>query len=77
MIVDAHIHLWGKGKPRAAHRKAPYSKEQALADMDAAGVDAAVIQPPAWDPDANAIAVAVTAHAMRFIPTPFVTRVCL
>ena len=61
MIVDAHIHLWEKGKPRAAHRQAPYSAEQAIVDMDAAGVDAAVIQPPAWDPDANAIAVAAAA----------------
>jgi len=67
VIVDAHIHLWEKGKPRAAHRQQPYSKEQALADMDAAGVDAAVIQPPAWDPDANRIAIAAaTAHPRRF-----------
>lgn len=56
-IVDAHIHIWAKGTPRAAHRQHPYSAEEALADMEAAGVDAAVIQPPAWDPDANAIAV--------------------
>jgi predicted TIM-barrel fold metal-dependent hydrolase len=56
-IVDAHIHIWAKGTPRSAHRQAPYSAEQALADMDAAGVEAAVIQPPAWDADANAIAV--------------------
>jgi len=35
--------------------------------MDAAGVDAAVIQPPAWDPDANRIAVeAARAHPRRF-----------
>ena len=66
-IVDAHIHLWEKGQPRAAHRQAPYSKDQALAEMDAAGVDAAVIQPPAWDPDANRIGVeAAAAHPQRF-----------
>src|SRR3954471_14891964 len=57
VIVDAHIHLWEKGTPRAAHRQAPYSKDQALADMAVAGVDAAVIQPPAWDPDADRIAI--------------------
>jgi predicted TIM-barrel fold metal-dependent hydrolase len=35
--------------------------------MDAAGVDAALIQPPAWDPDANRIAVeAARAHPRRF-----------
>lgn len=66
-IVDAHVHLWAKGKPRAAHRQSPYSKHDALADMDAAGVDAAVIQPPAWDPDANAIAMdAAASHPQRF-----------
>jgi predicted TIM-barrel fold metal-dependent hydrolase len=66
-IVDAHIHLWAKGRPCAAHRQAPYSKEQALADMDEAGVDAAVIQPPAWDPDANEIAIAAArSHPRRF-----------
>jgi predicted TIM-barrel fold metal-dependent hydrolase len=66
-IVDAHIHLWEKGKPRSAHRQTPYSKEECLADMDAAGIDAAVIQPPAWDPDSNAIAIkAATAFPNRF-----------
>jgi len=66
-IVDAHIHLWAGGKPRAAHRQQPYSKEQALADMDAAGVDAAVIQPPAWDPHAHEVAIdAARSHPQRF-----------
>jgi predicted TIM-barrel fold metal-dependent hydrolase len=67
LIVDAHIHLWEKGTPRAAHRQAPYSRDEALADMAAAGVDAAVIQPPAWDPDADRIAMAAAAlHPQRF-----------
>ncbi|HUQ75249.1 MAG TPA: amidohydrolase family protein [Burkholderiales bacterium] len=66
-IVDAHIHLWGGGTPRAAHRQQPYSKEQALADMDAAGVHSAVIQPPAWDPRAHGVAIdAARSHAQRF-----------
>ena len=39
MIVDAQIHLWAKGTPSAHHRQEPYSKDQALADMDEAGVD--------------------------------------
>src|SRR4051812_6569055 len=67
VIVDAHIHLWEKGTPRAAHRQAPYSKDDALADMAAAGVDAAVIQPPAWDPDADRIAMEAAAlHPRKF-----------
>jgi predicted TIM-barrel fold metal-dependent hydrolase len=66
-IVDAHIHLWAGGTPRAAHRQQPYSKEEALADMDQAGVHAALIQPPAWDPRAHEIALdAARSHPQRF-----------
>jgi predicted TIM-barrel fold metal-dependent hydrolase len=67
MIVDAHIHLWAGGTPRSAHRQQPYSKEQALADMERAGVDAAVVQPPAWDPGAHEVAIdAASSHPQRF-----------
>ena len=67
MIVDAQIHIWAKGTPSAHHRQAPYSKDQALAAMDEAGVDRAVIHPPMWDPDSNELAVeAVRAHPDRF-----------
>jgi hypothetical protein len=57
MIVDAQIHLWAKGTPSAHHQQEPYSKDQALADMDEAGVDRAVIHPVMWDPDSNELAV--------------------
>jgi hypothetical protein len=43
LIVDAQIHLWAKGTPSAHHRQEPYSAEQAIAGMDAAGVDRALI----------------------------------
>jgi len=67
MIVDAQIHLWAKGKPSAHHRQTPYLKEEALAAMDAAGVDRAVIHPVMWDPDSNELAVyAARAHPDRF-----------
>jgi predicted TIM-barrel fold metal-dependent hydrolase len=67
MIVDAQIHLWAKGTPSAHHRQEPYSKDQALADMDEAGVDRAVIHPVMWDPDSNELAVeAAQAHPDRF-----------
>ncbi len=67
MIVDAQIHIWAKGTPSAHHRQAPYSKDQALAAMDEAGVDRAVIHPPMWDPDSNELAVeAVRAQPDRF-----------
>lgn len=58
LIVDAHIHIWNKGLPRPAHRQSPYSADQVLADMAKAQIDAAIIQPPAWDSDANQIAIA-------------------
>jgi predicted TIM-barrel fold metal-dependent hydrolase len=67
LIVDAQIHLWSKGKTLPPHRAEPYSMAQALADMDAAGIDRAVIHPPSWDEDSNALAIdAVRAHPHRF-----------
>jgi predicted TIM-barrel fold metal-dependent hydrolase len=66
-IVDAQIHLWTGGVPGQAHRRQPYDIAQALADMDAAGVDASLIVPPPWDPDGNALALrAARLHPRRF-----------
>ena len=66
-IVDAQIHLWqGAGAP-AHHRQVPYLIDDALADMDAAGVDRAVNCPAIWDPQANDYAVeAATRYPDRF-----------
>ncbi len=67
MIADAQIHIWAKGTPSAHHRQTPYSAVQAIADMDAAGIDRASIHPVMWDPDSNELAVeAVQAHPGRF-----------
>jgi hypothetical protein len=55
--ADAQIHIWAKGTSSARHRQEPYSTDQALAGMDAAGVDRAVIHPPMWDPNSNELAV--------------------
>lgn len=66
-IIDAHVHIWESGKPRGAHRQEPYSAAEILVDMQLAGVDAAIIQPPAWDPNANQIAIeAARQHPQRF-----------
>ena len=67
LIVDAQIHLWGKGTPSAHHRQEPYSAEQAIAGMDDAGVDRALIHPVLWDPDSNELAV----EAVRKYPDRF------
>lgn len=51
-IVDAQIHLWGSGLPsNLAHiQVTSFTPEEAIGLMDEAGVDAAVIHPPSWDP---------------------------
>ncbi len=67
LIMDAQIHLWSRGTTLPPHRAEPYLTDAALRDMDAAGVDAAVIHPPSWDPDSNELAVAAArAHPDRF-----------
>ncbi len=56
LIVDAQIHLWNAGNPTSAtHRQVPsYLKDDALKEMDAGGVDAALLTPHTpWDPNAT------------------------
>ena len=58
LIVDAHVHLWATGSPSPAHRQVPMLLgDELLREMDEAGIDAAVIQPPAWDETSNEVAV--------------------
>ena len=68
LIVDAHVHIWAESKPNPGHRQVPVlTAEDMLKEMDAAGVDAAVIQPPNWDPTSNEVAVAAAAkYPQRF-----------
>ncbi len=68
-IVDAQIHLWGSGLPsNMAHRQVTaFTTEEAVRLMDEAGVDAAVIHPPSWDPHSTEMAFeAVREHPGRF-----------
>ena len=67
-IIDAQVHIWSSGKPSGIHRPVPvFSAEELLTGMDGAGVDAALIHPPSWDPASNDMAVeAVRAHPGRF-----------
>jgi predicted TIM-barrel fold metal-dependent hydrolase len=56
LIVDSHVHIWATGQPSPAHwQRATLSAEDLMREMDAAGVHAAVIQPPAWDPTSNEV----------------------
>ena len=59
LIVDAQIHIWENNKPtNPNHRQiAEFTADDVLKEMDEAGVDAAVIHPPGWDPKSNALAV--------------------
>ena len=75
MIVDSQIHIWGANTPqrpwpypdKIPHRPAPFTAEDALREMDAAGVDAAIIVPPWWEGERNDLAsAAVGAHPARF-----------
>ena len=70
LIVDAQIHLWNAGNPTSAtHRQvSSYLKDDALKEMDAGGVDAALLTPHTpWDPNANELAIeAARQHPDRF-----------
>ena len=68
-IIDAQIHLWTKENAVVVppHRTEPFGIEEALREMDAAGVHGAIVHPPHWDPDSHALAVeAATRHPDRF-----------
>ncbi len=58
LIVDAQVHIWGSGTPSGAHRKTSvFSADALLSEMDEAGVDAAIIHPPGWDPNSGELAL--------------------
>ena len=59
-ITDAQIHVWGSGLPsnRSHIQVTSFTAEQAIELMDEAGVDAAVIHPPSWDPNSTEMALA-------------------
>ncbi len=67
-IVDAQIHLWSAGQPSPAHRQVTsFTAEEAIALMDEAGVDAAVIHPVPWDANSQQMALdAVNNYPNRF-----------
>jgi L-fuconolactonase len=67
VILDAQIHVWETVRPGAVpHRSRPFLGEDAIAAMDAAGVDSAVLVPPLWDVRGNGPAIrAAAAHPDR------------
>lgn len=74
LIVDSQVHIWGANTPErpwparhAPHRPEPFSADDLLAEMKAAGVDSAILVPPSWEGDRNDLALdAAKAHPARF-----------
>jgi len=66
-IIDAQVHIWSSGTPSVNHLPNPsYTVTELLSGMDDAGVTAAIIHPPGWDPDAATVAAAAqSAHPAR------------
>ena len=68
-IVDAQIHIWATGLPnnKAHIQETSFTAKQAIALMDEAGVHAAIIHPPSWDPKSHELALAaVNDYPNRF-----------
>jgi predicted TIM-barrel fold metal-dependent hydrolase len=76
LIADAQIHLWltdtparpwPAGRTSKPHRPGSFTKDDALKEMDAAGVTRAVIVPPSWEGDRNDVGLeAARVHPDRF-----------
>ena len=74
LICDSQVHIWAENTPERPwatgtrpHRAAPLGHEELLREMNAAGVDRAVIVPPSLDGTRNDLALAAAqAHADRF-----------
>lgn len=74
LIVDSQVHIWAASTPERPwparhkpHRPEPFSSSDLLREMDAAGVDAAVIVPPSWEGERNDLGLeAARLHPQRF-----------
>jgi L-fuconolactonase len=72
LIIDSQVHVWPAHRPDrpldpAGLERTPYSYQELLADMDAAGVDRAILVPPSIDRDRNDYVIeAVQKHPDRF-----------
>lgn len=72
LIADAQVHIWAPDSPerpwlRKPHRAEPFSAEDLLKEMDAAGVSRAVLATPGFDGTRNDLVLAASrAHPDRF-----------
>lgn len=74
-IVDSQVHIWEASSAehpwaegmRAPQRPVPFTANDLLAEMDAAGVERAILIPPSWVGDYNGTVIAAArAHPARF-----------
>jgi predicted TIM-barrel fold metal-dependent hydrolase len=73
-ITDAQVHIWRADSPERpwragekSHRATPLEADELLREMDAAGVDRAVLVPPFLDGDRNDLVLeAARRHPQRF-----------
>lgn len=75
-IVDSQVHIWELSRPGREWpigrfvppwASTPFSKEQLLAEMDEAGVERAILVPPAFEGDRNDLSLeAAQRHPNRF-----------
>lgn len=70
-ITDSQVHIWAADSPSRpwpaggaarAQRPIPFEMSDLIEEMDAAGVDRAVIVPPSWEGDRNDVALAAAAR---------------
>jgi L-fuconolactonase len=74
LIVDGQVHTWAASTPERpwpaseeAHRAVPLTTDDLLQEMNAAGVDRAVLVPPGWEGARNDLALAAAqANPQRF-----------
>ncbi len=74
LIVDGQVHIWAASTPErpwparhAPHKPVPLDRATLLAEMDAAGVDAAILVPPSWEGERNDLVTeAARLHPDRF-----------
>ncbi len=74
LIVDAQAHTWAASTPERPwsgggepQREVPFTNEDLLKEMDAAGVHRAVLVPPGWEGSRNDLALAAArTHPKRF-----------
>jgi hypothetical protein len=78
-VIDAQIHVWSAEPPERSwrsggaarvHRPPLLGKDELLREMDAAGVDRAIIVPLSWEGDRNDLAMKATLLHPEWISSP-------